>query len=142
MNWNNLVAAADIRYQTMVDNLVVPNHDFAQVAFDDEMLNPPQHALVQDIYDCANRNQIMLGLTGFNVPEFEDLFSIVRPNILLPNRGRRPKLSPKDSFFVTLYFLKTYNKLEEISATFHISRIIWNDNLNSFSEYLFFSYIV
>jgi hypothetical protein len=65
-------------------------------------------------------NQAMVHMTNFTIGEFNELFAIVSSTLSQTRRGRKPKISPKDSFFFLLHYFKTYPKIEVLASQYKI----------------------
>ena len=60
----------------------------------------------------------MITMTNLNIGEFMEIYPIVESVIQHVKRGPRPKISPKDSLFLTIVMLKNYFKWEAFSNMF------------------------
>ena len=90
MDWNNLVAEADSRYQQMMASLVeTSDFSLSNCALNDEDSCIDPFNFIGDIYTQDNRIRIMSSLTGFTVDEFEQLWTIARRDIPIPKRGKK-----------------------------------------------------
>ena len=57
-------------------------------------------------------------ITGFNMDEFNNMFTHVEEKFTAPGRGRKPKASPRDILIILLHYLKRYPRIEELSVVF------------------------
>ena len=123
MDWKNLVAAANARYEVMLERYNTGNEfpnaiaAMEDEAFDEDEDNP----MLQSIIDDPRRNHIIYGLTGFTFAQFMQLYAIVHTVLEPHGRGRRSKVGPKDLLFLLLYYLKSYDKFESIAAQFRFT---------------------
>jgi hypothetical protein len=74
-------------------------------------------------YIAAGGDDILKGMTNFSVPEFDALWALVEPNVTIvwsQGRGRKPAVSGKDAFFITLAVLKHFDTWQKHSIDFNI----------------------
>ena len=65
-------------------------------------------------------NDAFLTMINFTIGEFMQIYADVETEIQIVRRGPLPKISPKDSLFLTLAMLKGYFKWEMISNLFSL----------------------
>lgn len=70
-------------------------------------------------------------MTGFVISEFMELFAIVEKSLVHTSRGKKPTLSPLDSFFLTLVMLKHHEKWEKFAITYGIKRSVIQNSVTS-----------
>ena len=65
-------------------------------------------------------NEAMVTMTNLTIGEFMEIYSDVESEINIIRRGPKPKISPKDSLFMTLVMLKGFFKWEMLSNLFSV----------------------
>ena len=63
-------------------------------------------------------HEAMIAMTNLTIGEFMEIYSDVESEINQAKRGPKPKISPKDSLFLTLVMLKGYFKWDMLSNMF------------------------
>lgn len=62
--------------------------------------------------DEGNGNQSLISLTNFSFPEFSTIWTFIETELTVIwtcGRGRKPTISAKDAFFITLVVLKHFD---------------------------------
>ena len=73
-------------------------------------------------------HEAMIAMTNLTIGEFMEIYSDVESEINQAKRGPKPKISPKDSLFLTLMTLKGYFKLEMLSSMFSTKTFVLEKN--------------
>ena len=91
--------------------------------------------------DLSESEAKFYNFTGFTVDEFEHLRQITCQALLFKGRGRKAKISERDTLIILLHYLRRYPKLEEFADNLSISvssleRLI-NKSIDATADLLF-----
>ena len=79
-------------------------------------------------------NEAMVTMTNLTIGEFMEIYSDVESEINVVKRGPKPKISPKDSLFMTLVMLKGYFKWEMLSNMFSVKTSVLEKTIKATLE--------
>ena len=59
-------------------------------------------------------------LTGLHMAEFDKLWKHAEDEFSSPSRGRKTKISPRDTLIIIMHYLRRYPRIEEMAAIFSL----------------------
>ena len=91
--------------------------------------------------ELASSEEKFYNFTGFTTSEFEHLLATTCQNLIFQGRGRKARVSEKDTLIILLHYLRRYPKMEEFSTVLgiHVSSMerLIDRSINALWEYMY-----